>query len=90
MIYSIGSYITGELNDDIWFIENVDYYEKDNGKISYGFWLETPRSDNSNDIWYVNGDYRLVYFGTASTTSGYVVRPVITVKTSDVFSYTEE
>ena len=89
-ISSIGSYTTGELDDCLWLLENVDYYEKDNGKISYGFWLETPRSDNSNDIWYVNGDYRLVYFGTASTTSGYVVRPVITVKTSDVFSYTEE
>ena len=88
-ISSVGSYTTGELDGCSWLLENIGYYEKDAGERTYGFWLETPRSDNDYDIWYVNGDYRLVYFGTASTTSGYVVRPVITVKTHDVFSYTE-
>ena len=81
-ISSVGNITTGELDGCNWLFENIGYYEKDSGTLSYGYWLETPRSDDVSRIWFVYGRTRRVDNSNANITSYYGVRPVITVKTS--------
>ena len=81
---SSGLTSTGYLNNCTWLMENIGYYEKDSGTRSYGYWLETPRSSGTSSVWSVNGNSRRVYSDSASNATGYSVRPVITIKTSDI------
>ena len=81
---SSGISTTGYLNNCTWLMENVGYYEKDSGTRSYGYWFETPQSYYIHDAYYVHGDLRCVLDSNVHTTSGYGVRPVITIKTSNL------
>ena len=81
-ISTVRSYTTGGLDGCNWLMENIGQYEGTSW--SYGYWLETPRSDYANNVWYVFGNSRSVYHYNASYTPSGGVRPVITVKTSDI------
>ena len=75
-------YIDGYIDNCRWLMENIADYEKDNGISSHGYWFETPISFMSNYTWGVYGSLRGLYSADGATTYG--VRPVITVKTSDI------
>ena len=86
-ISSVGNYTPGELDGCTWLMENIGFYEKDSASESWGYWLETPRSDNNaNNVWYVDGHYRSVHNSviTAGHSTYLGVRPVITIKTSNI------
>ena len=77
-------YSSGYFDQCKWMLENLGNYEANSG--SYGYWLENPYSSSSSDVWYARGDSRLVSYHYASYSSGYGVRPAITVKTTDIES----
>ena len=79
---SSGMTTAGYLNNCTWLMENLGQYEGSSG--AYGYWLETPRSDYTNRVWYVYGSDRRVSNYSANYTSLYGVRPVITVLTSNI------
>lgn len=83
---TIGSSKVGELNDCTWLLENLGYYERANGTRTYGYWLETPKSNSNYEAWCVDGRSRFVYKGAANQTTYCGVRPAITVKTKDIES----
>ena len=75
---------SGYLFNCHFLMENIGQYEKDNGTRSYGYWLETPDSTNSNKVYNVNGFGSTVRSSEANSTEYYGVRPVITIATSDL------
>ena len=79
---SSGMTTVGYLNNCTWLMENLGQYEGSSG--AYGYWLETPRSSNTYNVWLMVGGYRSVRNTNAYITASYGVRPVITVKTSDI------
>ena len=81
---SSGLSTTGYLDNCTWLMENIGYYERDSGARSYGYWLENPHSSSADKAYFVNGRARNVgnYSSSDSTNRG--VRPVITIKTSDI------
>ena len=72
----------GNLDSCNFLMENLDLYENDNVRRSYRHWLETPNSGSIYHVWYVDGNSRVNYDITYGFDTG--VRPVITVKTSDI------
>ena len=83
-LQTVGSYNTGELDGCNWFLENVDRYEKGNETKSLGYWLETPLSSNYYNVWLVVGGYRIVSTSNSGNVYDVSIRPVITIKTSDL------
>jgi len=83
---TIGSSVVGELNDCTWLLENLGYYERASGTRTYGYWLETPKSNSNYEAWCVDGRSRFVYKGGANQTTYCGVRPAITIKTKDIES----
>ncbi len=81
-ISTVGSYTIGELDGCIWLMENVGQYETGSG--SYGYWLETPLSNDNFGVWFVNDSYRFVSGNNTSSMTNSGVRPVITVLTSNI------
>ena len=81
-ISSVGSYTTGELNACNWLLEGIGQYEGTSG--TYGYWLETPRSTSLYRVWLVYGIERMVYSNDCDANDRFTIRPVITVKTSDI------
>ena len=81
---TIGSSVVGELNNCTWLLENVGYYERGSGTRSYGFYLETPKSNSNYEVWCVDGRSRFVYKGASNSSTYCGVRPAITVKTSNI------
>ena len=76
----------GSLGSCIFLMENIGYYEKDSGTRSYGYWLETPCYSNfyyTFGVWGLSGGYLRVDYSNADKTT-YGVRPVITIKTTDL------
>ena len=67
-------------------MENVGSYAKDSGTRCSAYWLETPRAADTGNVWDVTGSYHQVSYGNSDSSSGHGVRPVITVKTSDIFN----
>ena len=67
-------------------MENVGRYENyaDENAGSYGYWLETPRSNVSDSIYDIWGNKRHVYDNNSSANQSLGIRPVIIVKTSDL------
>ena len=63
-------------------MENIGTYETGEG--SGGYWFENPKSDASTLVWDFNGGDRSASARAADFTLIYGVRPVITVKTSDI------
>ena len=84
-ISAVGNVAEGELDGCNWFMENVGRYENyaDANAGAYGYWLETPRSDVSHSIYDIWGNKRRVY-DNSSTDPNLGIRPVITVKTSNL------
>lgn len=72
----------GYLDNYTWLIENIGQYEGSSG--SYGYWLETPRSIGSEYVLTITGNMRDTGGDRASLTGDNGVRPVITIKTSDI------
>ena len=78
----VGNNVIGELDGCNWIMENIGVYEKRNG--SLGYWLETPRSSYSGGIWLVNGGNHYIIDYSAGNDNSYGIRPVITIKKSDI------
>ena len=76
--------IEGYLDNCNFLMENVGYYEKESGERSYGYWLESPRSISAGSVWGISGVKRYLTTNYAFNTTDLGIRPVITVKTSDL------
>ncbi len=59
-------------------MENTKY--SDDSNKTYGWWLETPRSDHSNNVYNVYANWRKISDGNAFYVEGTGVRPAIEVK----------
>ena len=79
---SSGMNANGYLNNCTWLMENLGQYEGSSG--AYGYWLETPRSSNTSNVWGVYGDTRGVNNLSAYNSTYNGARPVITVLTSNI------
>ena len=75
----------GAVDDVVWLMESVGYFELAGNGHSFGYWLETPSSSYSGTIWcmFVNMRGLSTY---STNTNMFGVRPVITIKTSDLES----
>lgn len=84
----VGNYNMGELSSCNYLMENTNY-SSSSTKYKYGFWLETPRSNVSNYIWYTNSQENKVA-GFNAYSQEYVsltyfgVRPVIEVLKTEI------
>ena len=78
-----GAMITsgGVLDSCNYLIENTHY---SNSSLTYGYWLETPRSSQSSYAWYVYGQTRNVNIHYTNNASYYGVRPAIEVLKSEI------
>ena len=72
----------GNLDGCNWLLENVSLYEKGTFE-EYGYWLETPNENDASTVFEVIGA-RSVYSNGSNIGDLFAVRPVITVKTSDL------
>ena len=52
---------------------------------NYWYWLGTPYTDSTSDVWYVHSDGNLSGIDVGSSHGG-VVRPVITISKSNLSS----
>ena len=80
---TVGSFTTGELDSCQYLLENTRYT---NSSLTYGYWLETPRSSNATIAWSVNSNNRSVDYASASNSNYYGVRPAIEVLKSKISS----
>ena len=78
----VGSYTDGELDGCNYLMENVGQYETTSG--TYGYWLESPRASESDNVWSVFGYRCRVNNDNANYASRYGVRPAITVLKSNI------
>ena len=76
-----GHYITGELDTCNYLIENTKY---SSSSLTYGYWLENARSDNSTVAWIVRGYGRYVSSYTVSFADVSGVRPAIEVSKTNI------
>ena len=72
----------GNLSSCNWFMEDIDYYEKDSGVV--GYWLENADSRQTDRVWYLFGNFRGVSFHFVDMSNMNGVRPVITIKTANI------
>ena len=72
----------GSLADCNWFLENLGMYESETG--AWGYWLETPTSFSTINVWLVSTLEVNLVTNSPNTTSFYGVRPVITISTEDL------
>ena len=72
----------GELDKCNYLMENTKYSNASIG--NYGYWLENPRSGDSDTAWFVRGNTRSVYNLAVSHAGGFGVRPVIEVSKSNI------
>ena len=75
-------YRNGELDGCTWILENIGYYEANSG--CSGYWLETPRYEDTCGVWYLGCSVRCTYGTPAGNAESRGVRPVITVPTSSI------
>ncbi|MDD2433611.1 MAG: hypothetical protein PHX01_08050 [Clostridia bacterium] len=78
----VGSHNDGELEPCNYFMENTKYESNERG--THGYWLETPIDSFMHYVWYVNGNYRKLYYSRVYNDSGYGVRPAIEILKSDI------
>ncbi len=81
-ITSIPTWKVGELDNFTYLLESTIFSSKSNS--TYAWWLETPRSDHSTNVWIVYGYRRYVYNSPVSRPGDYGVRPVIEVSKKDI------
>ncbi|MBO5183166.1 MAG: type II secretion system protein [Bacilli bacterium] len=72
-----GSFNYGELDSCNFLIENTNY-SSDNIK-NTGFWLESPYSGDSVNVWYITSKQRVQSYRGSADDTGIGVRPVIEV-----------
>lgn len=76
-IFSLGS-----LDNCNYLMENTLHYSQ---VISLnGYWLETPNTDNVNQVWAISGHGRVVAAGNAKDVVNLGVRPAITILKSNI------
>ena len=75
---TIGSRTSGELDNCNYLMENTKYSNSD--LTTYGYWLETPLSDSSSNIWHVGATARIINDNTANRNVTIGVRPVIEIE----------
>ena len=81
--FTIGSLNQGELSTKCkYLMENTKYSNASN--VSYGEWLESPRSSYSNSVWKYNGNLRYVDYHNANYAANTGVRPAIEVAKSNI------
>jgi type IV pilus assembly protein PilA len=78
----VGSYVIGELNNCNYLMENTNYSLNSMG--TNGYWLETPRASNSDDVLRVNVFFRNVDNFNANDAIVSGVRPAIEILKSDI------
>ena len=78
----VGSYVTGELDNCNYLMENTTYSSYSIG--NYGYWIENPLSGYSEYAWHVDSYHRYVGDGTVSNAIDYGVRPVIEVSKTNI------
>ena len=78
---TVGKLITGELDTCNYLMENTKY---SSSSLTYGYWLENARSDDSTNAWTGYGVSRIVNYSTADHAGGYGVRPAIEVPKSNI------
>ena len=76
-ITNLPTWKVGELDNFTYLLENTKFSTNSNS--SYAWWLETPRSDHSTNVWIMYGYRRYVYNSPVSRSDEYGVRPVIEV-----------
>ena len=76
------THYSGYLSRCNYLMENIGIYENETG--FHGYWTETPRDRDYYTVWEVTGFYRRLYSGSIENSSNCGVRPVITVKTSNI------
>ena len=81
-ISNIPTWQVGELDNFNYLLENTKYSNGNNA--AWAWWLENPRSGNSDIAWYVNGNLRNVSGNTVSNAGDYGVRPAIEVLKSNI------
>ena len=82
----IGTYIPdhGALNDYLFFFENIPGFELDNAPVPGNYWLENPAANRTDEAMMVYSGGRSVNTSTTDINDSLGIRPVITVKTSDI------
>ena len=78
----VGNYTSGELDSCYYLMENTKY-SKDS-LASYGYWMETPHSNDLSLVWIVSGKNRYASHNYANYASGNGVRPTIDVSKSKI------
>ena len=82
--FYIPTWKTGELDNQLYLVENTNFSKKDNSKFD-GYWLETPRNTMSNYSWIIYATTRRIHSMEVQRTDTFVgVRPVIEVYKSDI------
>jgi len=72
----------GSLSECDWLLENIGWYEARSG--SKGYWIENPAAFSNTKAIASHADYRSDCNTGAGNSVNFGVRPVITVKTSDI------
>ena len=79
---SAGRYVSGELNNCNYLMENTTYSNSSIG--NYGYWIENPLYGYSKYAWHVDSYHQYVGDGIVSKAIDYGVRPVIEVSKSNI------
>ena len=77
MLNNIPTYLEGELDNFTFLLENTKFSSDNNG--AWAWWLESARSDSSEDAWFVSGRYRFIGYNSVSIDGDIGVRPAIEV-----------
>ena len=79
---AVGTWTRGELDKCNYLMENTKYSNASNK--AWGWWFENPRSGNSDRVWTLGGDYRLVDDHSVSNAGDDGVRPAIEVLKANI------
>ena len=83
-ISNIPTFKVGELDNFTYLLENTNF-TSNNSNVTLAWWLENPRSGDSDHAWYVYGSRRNVsYDNPVSSAGGCGVRPAIEVLKSNI------
>ena len=81
--FTVGSYVTGELSTKCKYLMENTKYSSSSLK-TYGGWIESPRTETSNNVWFANGRDRDIGNYYASIAGDYGIRPAIEVAKTDI------
>ena len=81
-ITNIPTWEIGELDKFNYFFENTNFSSNDN--VSWGWRMENPRSDNSENAWIAHSVARYISHHIVSDTSAIGVRPAIEVSKTNI------